>query len=113
MINGGDGIGEHPTQALLDLFTIREELGTVNGLTVTFVGDLANGRTCHSLLKLLQLYSVKVNLVSHESLKMPAQLVAEARAAGLVCVEGSSLEAVLAESDVLYVTRIQKERFSE
>ncbi|MCO5564461.1 hypothetical protein L7F22_018122 [Adiantum nelumboides] len=78
IINAGDGIGEHPTQALLDIFTIREELGTVSGLTVTILGDLKNGRTAHSLVKLLCLYGVTINYVSPSSLAMPEDVKAEA-----------------------------------
>ena len=76
IINGGDGSGEHPTQALLDIFTIREEFGTVNNLTITMVGDLAHGRTVHSLAKLLCLYNVKLRYVAHcDSMKMPQNIV--------------------------------------
>ena len=71
IINAGDGVGEHPTQALLDLFTIFEELGSPQGLTVTMLGDLKNGRTVHSLSRLLSLFSVKLNYVSPDALKMP------------------------------------------
>jgi aspartate carbamoyltransferase len=111
IINAGDGIGEHPTQALLDLFTIREELGQIDGLTVTMLGDLKYGRTVHSLAKLLALFAVRVNYVSPEILRMPAALVAQLRERGLAQAEFSTLEPALAETDVLYVTRVQKERF--
>src|ERR671923_926335 len=70
IINAGDGIGEHPTQALLDLFTIREELGTIDGLTVTMLGDLRYGRTVHSLARLLALYDVRLNYIAPEILRM-------------------------------------------
>ncbi|XP_076085937.1 multifunctional protein CAD-like [Mytilus galloprovincialis] len=112
VINAGDGVGDHPTQALLDVFTIREEIGTCNGLTVTMVGDLKNGRTVHSLAKLLTQYRVKFRYVSPDLLKMPdsvKNLVAEK---GIPQEEFSSLEDALPETDVLYMTRIQKERFS-
>lgn len=75
LVNAGDGTGEHPTQALLDIFTIREEIGTVNGITITMVGDLKHGRTVHSLAKLLKLYRVTIRYVSPSSLKMPADIV--------------------------------------
>lgn len=75
MINAGDGVGEHPTQALLDIFTIRQEIGTVNGLTITMVGDLKNGRTVHSLARLLTLYDVQLRYVSPENLGMPRNIV--------------------------------------
>jgi aspartate carbamoyltransferase len=113
IINAGDGIGEHPTQALLDLFTIREELGTVDGLTVTMLGDLKYGRTVHSLAKLLALFNVRVHYVSPDILRMPAELVAQLQAKGLAQDEHSSLDPVLADTDVLYVTRVQKERFED
>ncbi|KJE94588.1 aspartate transcarbamylase [Capsaspora owczarzaki ATCC 30864] len=112
IVSGGDGVGEHPTQALLDLYTMREELGTVNGLTVTLVGDLKNGRTCHSLVKLLSLYSVRLQYVTHESLRLPAEIRSELDQAGISQVEFSSLEQAIPQTDVLYVTRIQRERFA-
>jgi len=111
IINAGDGVGEHPTQALLDVYTIRSELGTVNGRIITLLGDLKNGRTVHSLVRLLSLYSVRLNLVSPASLAMPANVVAAARKAGVPVRQCDSLEEVLADTDVLYVTRVQKERF--
>ena len=111
VINAGDGPGEHPTQALLDAFTILEEMGTLDGLTVTMLGDLKYGRTVHSLAKLLTLFEVKINYVSPEILKMPAEFVAEVGAAGITQLETPDLDAVLPDTDILYVTRIQKERF--
>jgi carbamoyl-phosphate synthase/aspartate carbamoyltransferase len=113
ILNAGDGTGEHPTQALLDVYTIRSELGTVNGRTVTLLGDLKNGRTVHSLVTLLCLYSVRLNFVSPASLAMPAKVVSAARKAGVHVHECESLEEVLGETDVLYVTRVQKERFAD
>jgi aspartate carbamoyltransferase catalytic subunit len=113
IINAGDGVGEHPTQALLDLFTIREELGTVDGLTVTMLGDLKYGRTVHSLARLLSLYDVKMNYVSPEILRLPTELLRELEGRGLRQSEHDSLEPVMAETDVLYVTRVQKERFDD
>ena len=113
IINAGDGIGEHPTQALLDLFTIRQELGKIDGLTVTMVGDLKYGRTVHSLSKLLSLFKVKINYVSPELLRMPADLVTQLTAKGLHQTEYTTLDDVLPKSDVLYVTRVQKERFED
>nr|KAJ3422662.1 hypothetical protein HK105_007093 [Polyrhizophydium stewartii] len=113
VINAGDGIGEHPTQALLDIFTIREELGTVNGLTITLIGDLKHGRTVHSLVKLLTHYHVKINYVSPQSLRMPDEIKAEVARHDVPQFETTSLDDVIATSDVLYVTRIQKERFAD
>lgn len=111
VLNAGDGIGEHPTQALLDTLTIKEELGHIDGLTVTMLGDLKNGRTIHSLARLLSLYKVKLNYVAPDILRMPEELIAELNAKGVDQVEAPSLDAVLPETDVLYVTRVQKERF--
>lgn len=113
IINAGDGVGEHPTQALLDLFTIREELGTLDGLTVTLLGDLKYGRTVHSLARLLALYGAKLRYVSPPQLPMPAALVAELDAAGVEQQVTERLEDVLPDSDVLYVTRVQRERFED
>ncbi|KAI8976280.1 carbamoyl-phosphate synth [Trametes punicea] len=113
ILNAGDGIGEHPSQALLDVYTIRSELGTVNGRTITMLGDLKNGRTVHSLVTLLSLYTVRLNFVSPPSLAMPASVVSAARKAGIPVYQCESLEEVLAETDVLYVTRLQKERFKD
>jgi aspartate carbamoyltransferase catalytic subunit len=115
VINAGDGVGEHPTQALLDTFTIFEELsaGSVDGMTVTMLGDLKYGRTVHSLARLLSLFNVRVNYVSPEILRMPKEVMDEVGAKGIQQAEFSSLTDVLPETDVLYVTRVQKERFED
>jgi aspartate carbamoyltransferase len=113
IINAGDGVGEHPTQALLDLFTIREELGRLDGLTVTMLGDLKYGRTVHSLARLLTLFGAKLNYVSPEILRMPKEVMEEVAAKGIAQAEFGSLEGVLPQTDVLYVTRVQKERFED
>ena len=113
IINAGDGAGEHPTQALLDLFTIRQELGEVDGLTVTLVGDLKHGRTVHSLSQLLSGYDVTLNYVSPEILRMPEAIVTEIEGTGTPQHVHDDLEAVIGESDVVYVTRVQKERFDD
>ena len=115
VINAGDGVGEHPTQALLDTFTIFEELnaGSVDGMTVTMLGDLKYGRTVHSLARLLSLYNVKINYVSPEILRMPKEVMDEVGAKGIPQAEFTSLTEVLPETDVLYVTRVQKERFED
>ncbi len=113
VINAGDGIGEHPTQALLDAFTIKEELGHIDGLTVTMLGDLKYGRTVHSLARLLSLYKVKIHYVSPEILRMPPEIIEELHRKGIEQTEHTRLEDVLPETDVLYVTRVQKERFED
>ena len=111
IINAGDGVGEHPTQALLDLFTILEELGEVDGLTITLVGDLKYGRTVHSLARLLSRYDVALNYVSPDILQMPDKIIAEIEESGTPQVVHTDLEDVIGDSDVVYVTRVQKERF--
>jgi len=113
IINAGDGVGEHPTQALLDLFTIQEELGKVDGLTVTMVGDLKYGRTVHSLSRLLTLFDVRINYVSPDILRMPEHIMDEVARHNIPQAQYTSLDPVLEESDVLYVTRVQKERFED
>lgn len=113
IINAGDGAGEHPTQALLDLFTIRQEFTEVDGLTVTLVGDLKHGRTVHSLSQLLSGYDVTLNYVSPEILRMPESIVSEIEATGTPQHEFRELDDVIATSDVVYVTRVQKERFED
>ena len=113
IINAGDGIGEHPTQALLDLFTIFEEKGKVDGITVTMLGDLKYGRTVHSLSRLLSLYDGKLNLVSPEILRLPREIITELEDQGIPYKEYTLLEKALPETDVLYVTRVQKERFED
>jgi aspartate carbamoyltransferase len=114
IINAGDGVGEHPTQSLLDYFTIEERFGHVDKLTVTMVGDLLNGRTIHSLIKLLSLYrGVTINLVSPRILRLPEQVMALVKKRGVRVHEFEKLDGVLKSSDVLYVTRVQKERFSD
>lgn len=112
VINGGNGSKEHPTQAFLDLFTIREELGTVRGLTITFLGDLLYGRPVHSLVYLLQHYHVKVQLVSPKSLSLPPAVHEQLVKSGqLLTVSETLTPEILARSDVLYCTRVQAERF--
>lgn len=111
IINAGDGIGEHPTQALLDLFTIREELGEVDGLNITMLGDLKYGRTVHSLARLLSSFDVSINYVSPDILRMPAEIIEEIKEKGIPQAEYQTLDPVIGKTDVLYVTRVQKERF--
>jgi len=114
VINAGDGVGEHPTQALLDTFTIREELGRLDNLSVTMLGDLRYGRTVHSLARLLTRFKgIKLNYVSPEALRMPREVIEEIDAKGYPQSEHTTLDKVLPETDVLYVTRVQRERFED
>lgn len=110
-INAGDGAGQHPTQALLDLYTIRKEKGVLGGHTVTFLGDLKNGRTVHSLGYFMALYKNKMIFVSPKSLKMPAEITADLRSRGAEIEETEDMEKALSISDIVYVTRVQRERF--
>ncbi|MFQ5595035.1 MAG: aspartate carbamoyltransferase [Anaerolineae bacterium] len=113
VINAGDGPGEHPTQALLDLFTIQDELNRIEGLHIAMVGDLRFGRTVHSLTRLLVQYDVKLSFVSPEILRLPLVIMNEVRDAGLDVRETHSVADVIDTADVLYITRVQKERFSD
>jgi len=113
VLNAGDGAGEHPTQALLDLFTIREELGKLDGLKVAMVGDLKNGRTVHSLTKLLLQFNVSLRFVSPEILRLPLKIMNKVIDKGVDVRETHDVADVIKNADVLYVTRVQKERFSD
>lgn len=113
VINAGDGAGEHPTQALLDLFTIKEELGRLNGLHIAMVGDLRYGRTVHSLTQLLLNYDVQFSFVSPEILRLPLDYMNQVRDAGKTVRETYNVADVIGTADVLYVTRVQKERFAD
>ncbi len=112
IINGGSGAEEHPTQALLDLYTIMKEKGGIDGLKIALVGDLRYGRTVHSLAYALSLYDIQLYLVSPESLKMRREVL-ETIKERISVTARSNLEKVVSLVDVLYVTRIQKERFPE
>ncbi len=113
IINAGDGIGEHPTQALADMFTIWTELGRLNGLKVALVGDLLNGRTIHSLLPLLATYDdVTISLVSPRQLRLPEKYSRYLASRGVAVVETSQLTGAMRGADVVYMTRVQRERFA-
>lgn len=114
VINAGDGRGEHPTQALLDLFTIRAELGRLDRLHVVMAGDLANGRTVHSLARLLAQYpGQRVTLAAPRRVRMPPEAVAWLRRSGVVVDESDDLRAAVANADIVYQTRVQTERLEE
>ena len=112
IINGGSGAEEHPTQALLDLYTILKERGQIDGLNIALVGDLRYGRTVHSLAYALSLYDVKLYLVSPELLRMRREVL-DIIKERIKVVQKAAIEEVLPKIDVLYVTRIQKERFAD
>jgi len=110
VINAGTGAEEHPTQAMLDLYTIRKELGRLNGLSIALVGDLRYGRTVHSLAYALSLYDIKLRLVSPSLLRMKKEVLEEVSRRVNV-QESEDLSEIIPDVDVIYVTRIQKERF--
>ena len=112
IINAGSGAEEHPTQALLDLYTILKERGQIDGLNISLIGDLRYGRTVHSLAYALSLYDVRLHLVSPESLRMRREVLDTIKKK-IEVLEKTRLEEILPETDVLYVTRIQKERFPD
>ncbi len=114
IINAGDGPGQHPTQALLDLYTVRNELGRIDGVRVAMVGDLANGRTVRSLTYLLSKFKdIKVWFVAPPQVAMREDLKAHLDEHHVPWIETQDLNAVLPEVDVVYMTRIQKERFPD
>ena len=111
VINGGDGGYNHPTQAMLDVYTMWREFGTVDGLNIGLMGDLRHARTINSLLELLANFNVRVFLISPEFLRPRAETLDYVQSRGLRLSFHQSLEEVIGELDVLYVVRIQKERF--
>jgi len=113
IINAGDGAGQHPTQTLLDLFTIRREMGRLEGLNISLIGDLRFGRTTHSLAPALARFGNTINLVSPEGLEMPGGVIGYLKDTGKLGTISHSLEDIVPKTDVLYVTRIQKERFPD
>ena len=114
VINAGDGKGQHPTQALLDLYTIRDELGHIDGIRIAMVGDLANGRTVRSLAYLLSKFrDIRIWFVAPPQVAMRDDIKAHLDEHHVAWVESEDLDAVLPQVDVIYQTRIQKERFSD
>ncbi|EKO3486113.1 aspartate carbamoyltransferase [Vibrio fluvialis] len=114
VVNGGDGANQHPTQTLLDLFSIYETQGTLDNLNVAFVGDLKYGRTVHSLTQALAKFTnIRFFFIAPEVLAMPDYLCQELEEAGIAFSTHASIEEVVPELDILYMTRVQKERFDE
>ena len=113
LINGGDGSRQHPTQALLDIYTIRKETGHLGGQTITFLGDLKYGRTVHSLGYFMQQFGNKMIFASPEELKMPEEITKELRDKGAEIEETTDVKDALSRSDLVYVTRVQRERFPD
>ena len=112
LINGGDGAGQHPTQTLLDLYTMRENAG-LDDITVGIMGDLKYGRTVHSLAHALTNFDASQHFISPESLRLPRSVRYDLHEAGAQVREHTDIENVLEALDVLYVTRIQRERFPD
>ncbi len=113
VLNAGDGAGQHPTQCLLDLFTILTEKTKIKGNNVVLLGDLKYGRTVHSLAYALALFKADLTFVSPDTLKMPKEVINECKEFGVEPNSTSNLEKAIKEADVLYVTRIQRERFPD
>jgi aspartate carbamoyltransferase len=113
VINAGDGAGQHPTQALLDVYTIQKELGSLKNLTVSLVGDLKYGRTVHALVELLALFKARIFLVSPNLLRMPEEIISGLKGKGVEVVETEDMVEAVKASSILYMTRIQKERFTD
>lgn len=113
VINAGDGANEHPSQTLLDLFTIRKEIGRLDNIKIAFVGDLKYGRTVHSLAKALELFDPEFYFVAPESIQIPDHILKELDNLNIKYHIHSTYEPILNEIDVLYMTRIQRERFDD
>jgi len=113
ILNGGDGAGHHPTQTMLDLFTIQQAHGRLDGLKVVLAGDLRYGRTVHSLSHALVRFGCDLVFASPDLLRMPEEIVSDLRAHGANVLETEDLYGSMAEADVVYMTRIQKERFAD
>lgn len=113
VINGGDGAGQHPTQTLLDLYTIKEEFADVSKLHVTIAGDLKYGRTTHSLSIALSRMGASLSFVAPPTIQMPDHVLDEISNMGTDCELSSDLAGCIPRTDVLYMTRIQKERFPD
>jgi aspartate carbamoyltransferase catalytic subunit len=113
VLNGGDGTGQHPTQGLLDVYTIHKEMKTLKNLTIAMVGDLKYGRTVHALVELLALFNCRFYFVSPGVLRMPEEITSHLRQQGGRVEETEDLRKAALESDVIYMTRIQRERFAD
>ena len=114
VINAGDGAGQHPTQTLLDLYTIKKEIGEIDNLNIALIGDLKFGRTVHSLSNALGLFkNIKIYLVSPPELRMPQEILIDLNDTNVEYEEVDNIESIIDKVDVLYVTRIQKERFGD
>lgn len=113
VVNAGDGANQHPTQTLLDMYSIRKTQGTLDGLNIFMVGDLKYGRTVHSLLMAMSQFQTTFNFISPDELKMPDEYKHHLNKLGLKYYEHKDFTDIVSEADILYMTRVQKERFSD
>jgi aspartate carbamoyltransferase catalytic subunit len=113
IINAGDGANQHPTQTLLDMYSIRKTQGTLDNLNIAFVGDLKYGRTVHSLVIALCNYNTTFHLVSPDELKLPSSVKLHVKEKNLSYYQYTDIHEIIPKVDILYMTRIQKERFSD
>jgi aspartate carbamoyltransferase catalytic subunit len=113
VVNAGDGANQHPTQTLLDMYSIQKTQGTLDGLNIFMVGDLKYGRTVHSLLMAMSQFDTTFNFISPDELKMPEQYKQHLDNVGLKYYEHKDFTDIVSEADILYMTRVQKERFSD
>lgn len=112
VINAGDGAGQHPTQTLLDLYTIKKELGHIDEIKIALIGDLKYGRTVHSLANALTLFdNIKIYFVAPNELRIPPEILHDLNKTNIKYEEVENIEKIIDDVDVLYVTRIQRERF--
>jgi aspartate carbamoyltransferase catalytic subunit len=113
VINAGDGANQHPTQTLLDLYSIRKTQGTLDNLNIFMVGDLKYGRTVHSLMMAMSRWNTTFNFISPEELKMPEEFKLYLENLGLKYYEHLDFTDIISRADIIYMTRVQKERFSD
>lgn len=113
VINAGDGANQHPSQTLLDLYSIRKTQGTLDGLNIFMVGDLKYGRTVHSLMMAMSRWNTTFNFISPEELKMPDEFKLYLENLGLKYYEHNDFTEIISKADIIYMTRVQKERFSD
>lgn len=113
VINAGDGANQHPTQTLLDLYSIRKTQGTLDNLNIFMVGDLKYGRTVHSLMMAMSRWNTTFNFISPEELKMPDEFKLYLENLGLKYYEHNDFTDIISKADIIYMTRVQKERFSD
>jgi aspartate carbamoyltransferase catalytic subunit len=113
IVNAGDGANQHPTQTLLDMYSIQKTQGTLDGLDIFMVGDLKYGRTVHSLIMAMSKFNTTFHFIAPEELKMPDEYKQHLDAQGLKYYEHRDFTDIIAEADILYMTRVQKERFSD